>query len=156
MLPVHRIPYLADVGLLVGRVALGVIFIAHGWQKLTEIGHGAVTKGFEGMGIPLPGLAAHYATWVELVGGIALVLGALVPVAALLLVIDMIGAFWFAHMDKGLFVSEGGYEFVLSLGATAFLLACVGGGRFGVDGALSGRGETAHDRPRREPARLGG
>ncbi|XVQ08518.1 DoxX family protein [Spirillospora sp. CA-255316] len=152
MLPARRIPYLADVGLLVGRVALGAIFIAHGWQKLIDTGHEGVTKGFEAMGIPLPGLAAHYATWVELVGGIALVVGVLVPVAGLLLLLDMIGAFWFVHMDKGLFVSEGGYELVLILGATALMLACTGSGRFGLDALLFGRGDT-RDRADREHAR---
>ncbi|GAA2417602.1 DoxX family protein [Actinomadura vinacea] len=152
MLPAPRIPYLSDVGLLVGRVALGVIFIAHGWQKLNETGHAGVAKGFEAMDIPLPGLAAHYAIWVELVGGIALVIGLLVPVAALLLLLDMLGAFWFVHMDKGLFVDKGGYEFVLILAATAFLLLCVGGGRIGLDGALFSRGEASRERSGRDHA----
>ena len=153
MLSDRRMPYLSDVGLLVGRLALGAVFIAHGWQKLIDIGHQGVTKGFEEMGIPLPGLAAHYSTWVELVGGIALVIGLLVPLAGLLLLVDMIGAFWFVHMDKGLFVSEGGFELVVILGAMAFLLACTGSGRFGVDFALFGRGRT-RDRTVREHTRV--
>ncbi|GAA4153934.1 DoxX family protein [Actinomadura keratinilytica] len=149
MNPARRFPYLPDAGLLVGRLAIGVIFIAHGRQKLTEAGHAGVTTMFEGLGVPFPSLSAAFATWVELLGGAALVLGLLVPVAGVLLAADMAGAFWFAHADKGLFASGGGYELVLALGATCLLLALAGGGRFGVDGALFGRREA----PAREPAR---
>jgi putative oxidoreductase len=141
-----RFPLLSDVGLLIGRAALGVIFIAHGWQKVNDTGHSAVTSMFDRLGIPLPGAAAFYATWVELLGGIAMILGLLVPVAGLLLALDMAGAFWYVHKDEGLFVSEGGYELVLILGATALLLALNGGGRFGLDSLLRRR----RGGPRRE------
>jgi putative oxidoreductase len=150
MNPARRFPFLPDVGLLIGRLAVGVIFIAHGWQKLTETGHDGVTKMFDGLGIPLPSVSAAFATWVELLGGVALVLGVLVPVAGVLLAIDMAGAFWYVHMDKGLFADKGGYEFVLALGAACLLLALVGSGRLGVDGAVfGGRREGAE----REPVR---
>jgi putative oxidoreductase len=134
----RRFPVLPDVGLLVGRIALGIVFIAHGWQKFNDVGHAAQTKMFEAMDIPMPGLAALFATWVELLGGIALIIGLLTPVVGILLALDMVGALWFVHLDKGLFVAEGGYEFVLVLGAFAFLLALVGSGRFGADGVLFG------------------
>ncbi|GAA4058288.1 MULTISPECIES: DoxX family protein [Actinomadura] len=149
MNPARRFPYLPDAGLLVGRLAIGVIFIAHGWQKLTETGHSGVTAMFEGLGIPFPSLSAAFATWVELLGGAALVLGVLVPVAGVLLAVDMAGAFWYAHADKGLFAGDGGYELVLALGATCLLLALAGGGRFGVDAVVFGRREASG----REPAR---
>ncbi|GAA2610563.1 DoxX family protein [Actinomadura fulvescens] len=149
MLPARRYPVLPDVGLLIGRLALGAIFIAHGWQKLTDTGHAAVTKMFDGIGIPLPSVAAAFATWVELLGGIALVLGVLVPLAGLLLAIDMAGAFWYVHMDKGFFADKGGYEFVMILGATALALALTGAGRFSLDGMLFDRGARE-----REPARV--
>ncbi|TDD71486.1 DoxX family protein [Actinomadura rubrisoli] len=149
MLPARRYPYLPDAGLLIGRLALGVIFIAHGWQKLTDVGHSGVTKMFDGLGIPLPGLSAHFATWVELIGGAALIAGVLVPVAGLLLAADMAGAFWYVHMDKGLFADKGGYEYVVVLGAVALLLALARPGRFSVDDLLSRRREPAAER---EPA----
>jgi putative oxidoreductase len=151
MLPARRYPFLPDLGLLVGRLALGVIMIAHGWQKLTDVGHAGVTKMFEGLDIPFPSLSAAFATWVELLGGIALIAGVLVPLAGLLLAIDMAGAFWFVHMDKGFFSDKGGYEFVLILGATALLFALAGAGRFSVDSVLFGRTAAA---PERETARV--
>lgn len=138
MTPARRYPLLSDVGLLVGRIALGVIFVAHGWQKLNDVGHSGVTKMFDGLGIPLPALSAYFATWVELIGGVALIAGVIVPLAGLLLAADMAGAFWYVHMDKGLFSDKGGYEFVLILGAAAVLLALTGAGRLSVDGLLFG------------------
>lgn len=149
MAPTRRIPPLADAGLLIGRLALGVIFVAHGWQKFNDIGHGGVTAMFKGLGIPMPSLAAAFATWVEMLGGLALILGLLTPVAGVLLAANMAGALWFAHLDKGLFATKGGYELVLILGATALLLACTGAGRFSLDAVLfGGRSRTAE----REPA----
>ncbi|MFI0480427.1 DoxX family protein [Actinomadura sp. 9N215] len=142
MNPATRVPYLSDVGLLIGRVALGVVFVAHGWQKLDDLGHGAVTKMFEGMDVPMASLSAYYSTWVELAGGLALIAGAAVPVAGLLLAIDMAGAFWFVHKGNGVFVAENGYELVLALGGAAVLLAFAGAGRFSVDGLIFARTES--------------
>jgi putative oxidoreductase len=136
----RRIPRpLTDVTLLLARIALGVIFFAHGWQKLVTNGLDGTQKGFEMMGVPLPAVSALYATFVELLGGAALIVGALLPLAGLLLVLDMAGAFLFVHADKGLFADKGGYELVLALGAAALALAVVGGGRYGVDGLLARR-----------------
>ncbi|MFG2000857.1 DoxX family protein [Spirillospora sp. NPDC048911] len=139
MLPARQFPFLPDAGLLIGRLALGVTFVAHGWQKFNDTGHAGVTKMFDGMGIPAPSLSATFATWVELLGGVALILGVIVPIVGLLLAIDMAGAFWFVHKDQGFFADKGGYEFVLILGATALLLALAGAGRFSLDGVLFGR-----------------
>lgn len=134
--PPSRAP---DAGLLIGRLAVGVIFIAHGWQKLAETGHAEVARSFDHLGIPLPGLAAGYATWVELLGGAALVAGVLVPVAGVLIALNMAGAFWYVHMGKGLFSQEGGYEYVLVLAAAALLFTLTGAGRFSLDAVLWGR-----------------
>lgn len=73
----------------------------------------------------------------------------LVPVAGILLAADMAYAFWFVHMDKGLFSDKGGYELVLVLGAGALMLALAGAGRFSVDNLLWGRRAPS---PEREPA----
>jgi putative oxidoreductase len=124
----------ADLALLIARVAIGVIFFAHGWQKLTTMGLDGTEQGFRAMGIPAPAISSLYATFVELVGGALLIIGALVPLAGLLLFLNMAGALLFVHLDKGLFVDKGGYELVLALGAASLMLAALGGGRYGVDG----------------------
>lgn len=134
-------PHGKDVALLIARIGVGVIFIAHGWQKLSEGGLGGTAKGFTMIGIPAPTISAGYAIFVEVVGGAALVLGALVPLFGILLFLDMAGAFWFVHAGHGLFSQQGGFELVLVLGVACLLLAGIGSGRFGVDALFSARRE---------------
>jgi putative oxidoreductase len=78
---------------------------------------------------------------VETVGGAALILGVAVPLVALLLVLDMLGAFLFVHLGHGLFVEETGAELVLALGAAALVFAAVGPGRYSVDAAFAAQRE---------------
>jgi putative oxidoreductase len=148
---IRRIPYITDLGLLVARVALGVVFVGHGWQKVYGQGHTATAAAFRQMGVPLPEISAFYATWVELLGGAALIIGVAVPIAGLLLFADMAGAFLFVHAGHGMFLAGHGFEFVLVLGATSLLLAVLGSGRFGVDAFLGGRDRATHA-PEGDPA----
>lgn len=136
--PAHR-----DLALLLARFGVGAVFFAHGWQKLVTNGVSGTADFFASSGVPLPSVSAWVATVIELVGGGALVLGVLVPVAGVLLAADMLGAFVFVHAGSGLFVTEGGYELVLALGVTSLLLAAVGAGRFSLDHVLSGRRRSA-------------
>jgi putative oxidoreductase len=130
---------IVDLVQLLARVAIGVIFLAHGWQKLNTMGLDRTEQAFSGMGIPAPAISSLFATFVELIGGALLIIGALVPLAGLLLFLNMLGALLLVHVDKGLFVDKGGFELVLALGAASLLLAAVGGGRYGVDGLLGRR-----------------
>ncbi|HEX5597239.1 MAG TPA: DoxX family protein [Micromonosporaceae bacterium] len=143
---------LRDFAMLVARVAVGVIFIAHGWQKLTEWGLDGTAASFDQMGVPLPAASAWFAALVELVGGVALVVGLVVPVAGLLLALDMLGAFLIVHVDNGVFVNANGFELVLALGAAALLLAAVGAGRFSLDRVIAPRLSRSADRRASEPA----
>ncbi|WP_166020253.1 DoxX family protein [Streptomyces chilikensis] len=132
-----------DLALLVTRVAVGAVFLAHGWQKLFTNGIDGSAAFFDQAGVPAATASAWFAAVVELAGGAALILGLAVPVAGVLLLVDMIGAFVFVHAGNGLFVDAGGYEFVLVLGAASLALAAVGAGRFSVDHLLTGRRRTA-------------
>jgi len=128
-----------DVALLIARVVIGVVFIAHGLQKLTGGGVGGTAKGFAMMGIPAPTLSALYAIVVELAGGLALIAGALVPLVSVLLILDMAGAFWFVHASKGFFAETGGFEYVLVLAIICLVFAATGSGRYGLDAAIGRR-----------------
>ena len=140
-------PALADVALLLGRVLLGVLFFAHGWQKLFTNGIKGTAAFFDQAGVPLPTVSAWVAALVELVGGALLVLGLVVPVAAVLLLVDMLGAYAFVHSGKGLFIDEGGFELVGALGAGCLLLLALGAGRYSLDHQVFGRrGSTARAR----------
>ncbi|MEU4801903.1 DoxX family protein [Actinosynnema sp. NPDC023587] len=115
-----------DVAALIGRIGVGVVFIAHGWQKLTEWGLDGTAAAFEGMGVPLPTLSAWFAALVELGGGALLIAGAALPVVGVLLAIDMAGALLIVHLPNGL-LGQGGYELVLALGVAALALGFNGG-----------------------------
>lgn len=128
-----------DAALLLTRLALGAIFLAHGGQKLFTNGVDATAAFFGQSGVPLPTASAWAATLVELVGGGLLVLGLALPVVGVLLAADMLGAYLFVHAGNGIFVSEGGWELVLALGVTSLLLAAVGAGRFSLDHVLARR-----------------
>ena len=136
-------PAARDALLLVSRVLLGVVLIAHGWQKFATYGIGGVTQSFAQMGVPLPAVAAVFAAVVELVGGAALLLGAATVIAGALVVLDMLGAFLLVHVGNGVFVTDNGFELVWMIAATALVLVAVGPGRYSVDAALAGRRRTA-------------
>ena len=127
---------MTSLALLIARIGLGIVFVAHGWQKFDEMGLAGTQAGFAKMGAPAPELTAYYSTFVELIGGAALLIGAFTAVAGVLLALDMLGAFLIVHIDKGVFVAGGGYELVVALGVGALLLAVFGAGRYSVDGLL--------------------
>lgn len=128
-----------DIATLVARLGLGLVFIAHGWQKFDTNGLDATAAGFEGMGIPIPTVSAYFSTFVELIGGGALILGIFTPIVGILLFLNMLGAFVFVHYEAGVFVGDGGYELVLALGVGALLLAAVGAGRISLDAVFGGK-----------------
>ncbi|MDR8413414.1 DoxX family protein [Nonomuraea sp. 3-1Str] len=130
------------VALLLARVALGVIFLVHGYQKFAVMGIAGTTKFFESIGVPLAGVAAPAIAVLEVAGGLALILGAALPIAGTLLALDMVGAIVFVHGASGFGADKGGYEFVLSLAAGALAVGFTGGGALAVDTLLRRRRDT--------------
>jgi putative oxidoreductase len=130
-----------DTALLVLRLVLGAIMIAHGAQKLFVFGLGGVTQGFQQMGIPMAAVTAPLVALVEFLGGVALVIGLLTGLAALGLAIDMLGAMFFVHMKNGFFAPNGiefvGIEFVLMLAAASATLAIAGAGSYSLDAMIA-------------------
>jgi putative oxidoreductase len=137
--PASRFPGSLDLALLVTRVALGVILLAHGWQKLDTYTLAGTAASFGDMGIPLPTLAAYFVTAVELIGGAALIVGVLAPLAGVLNMISLLGALVLVHVENGVFVENGGYELVLALFVGLTVVALLGAGRFSIDGLLGRR-----------------
>jgi len=132
-----------DAALLVARVLLGIVLIAHGAQKFFTYGIGGAAGAFAQMGVPLPTLSVTFAAVVELVGGAALLVGAATPIAALLVVLDMLGAFVLVHAGNGVFVDNGGFELVAVIAAAALLIGAVGAGRYSVDHMVLDRRRSA-------------
>ncbi len=123
-------PLNPDLALVILRVVLGIIMIYHGWPKVTNLG--GTIEGMAGMGIPAPAVAAIFATVVEVVGGLLMVLGAFTDIAGLMFTIDMLGAITFIHAKNGFSVAKGGMEWPLLLAAAALAIALAGPGRHAV------------------------
>jgi putative oxidoreductase len=131
-----------QIALTIVRIVAGFIFAVHGWQKINDFTVAGTAANFEQMGVPLPQLMGAFISYLEFIGGILLILGLLTRLAAILLVGDMMGAFFIVHLPAGFFVAEGGYELVLILGTVALALALVGPGKYSVDRYAFGRRES--------------
>ncbi len=123
------------------RIPAGIIFAAHGAQKLFGAFGG---YGLEGTGqwmgsIGLePGyLMALLAGSAEFFGGLAILVGLLVRPAAAVLAFAMLVAIFAVHIGNGLFMSNNGYEFGLALLAMSVSLLVSGGGALSVDRLLN-------------------
>ena len=121
------------------RVVIGVMFVAHGAQKLFQLGIHGVAGFFGAAGIPLPLVSATIVTLVEFIGGIALILGLLTRWAAALNAFDMVVAILVVHLKNGFFDQNHGIEYPLTVLAACIVLAVVGPGAASVDGALAKR-----------------
>lgn len=122
---------------LILRVVVGIVFAVHGGQKLFLMGFEGVSGFFGMLGIPLPFIAAIVVTFLELVGGIALILGIGTRYVSALLVVNMLVAMSLVHMPNGFFVSDNGYELVLTLAAAALYFAITGAGSLSLDARLA-------------------
>lgn len=108
---------------LVLRIALGIVFIAHGWGKVTGI---EGTAAFFGdVGIPLSSFFAYVVAAVEFGGGILVLLGLFTRVAAALIGIVMIVAIFTVKLSDGFL---GGYELDFTLLCVAIALMLLGNG----------------------------
>lgn len=123
----------ADWGLFLLRLTLGVIFFAHGSQKVLGWfggpGLGGTVHYMARMGIPAP--LAYLAAFTELLGGIALILGLLSRLASMGLAVNMLVAILTAPGPKGFFAPKG-FEYPLALLAMAVLIVLAGPGQIAV------------------------
>ncbi|EEI17670.1 DoxX family protein [Corynebacterium lipophiloflavum] len=131
-----------DISLLIARVLLGIILIAHGWQKFSEWALLGTAEAFAGMGVPAPTFSSAIAAIVELFGGVLILAGAFTPIVGVIVALQMLGAFFFAHMGNGVFVDNGGFELVGVIAAASLALAGAGAGRFSVDQLIDARRAT--------------
>lgn len=135
----------AGLSALALRIPVGIIFIAHGSQKLFGAFGG---YGLEGTGqwmasIGLePGYTlAFLAGSAEFFGGIALLVGLLTRPAAAVLAITMLVAIFSVHISNGLFMANNGYEYALALLAASVSLMFSGAGKLSIDSAIAARSE---------------
>jgi putative oxidoreductase len=129
-----------DLALLLLRGVIGLLFVAHGSQKLFGVfGGGGLTAtadAFDAIGLRPGRSHAPAAGAAEFVAGTLLTLGLLTPVGAALAIGVMVAAVVAVHLPRGIWNSNGGYEYNLVMIAGAFALAGVGPGAWSLDGAL--------------------
>lgn len=135
----HLPTTLRDILGLIARLALGVVVLAHGWQKFFDWTIAGTQAGFADMGAPAPDVTAWIAAIVEFVGGILIIAGAFQPVVGVVVAAQMAAAWAIAHTGAGLFAADGGPELVIVIGAAALFMAAFGSGRLSVDAVLASR-----------------
>lgn len=122
------------------RVGAGIIFAAHGAQKLFGWFGGYGLEGTAGWMTSIglePGLPmAVLAGGAEFFGGLLLIIGLFVRPVALMLAITMVVAIVTVHLEHGLFLSNNGYEFGLALLVISAALAVRGAGSLSIDRLL--------------------
>ncbi len=152
--PMVRLTSLAPLAV---RMIVRITMVAHGLQKLT--GRPAnLGQGLAEMGVPLPVLIAYVVTFVELIGGILLIIGLLSRLVALLLTIDLAVAILLVKVNTGLIApqgSEADAELDLALIAGFLVILFAGPGKLSLDyalgldrGPMTGGTTTAGDQSR--------
>ncbi|MEO8382400.1 MAG: DoxX family protein [Acidobacteriota bacterium] len=135
-----------DAAALVLRVAAGLIFLPHGWSKITGEGGSAAFAADIAANYHLPVLLGHVAAWSELLGGVLLIAGLLTRIDAFLLASTMFVAAFIVQLPDALFevppnaiktfVALRGIETPLALFAISLALLLLGPGRVSLDHLL--------------------
>jgi putative oxidoreductase len=125
-----------DLAILILRLGLGVMFLAHGSQKVFGAFGGPGIEGFSkmvaGLGFKPVLFWTFLAAYTELLGGLFLVAGFLTRIAALFLLVFMLIAVLKVHLAKGFFMSHGGFEYNWVIICVCLALIILGTGKFGL------------------------
>jgi putative oxidoreductase len=131
-----------DLALLLARIGLGGILIAHGWRRWQDQGIDSQVAFLRQYATPFPQYAAWGGTLLELIGGILLIVGLLTPLVAAAVVAEQALIVAWTSWYKGLFLTKvqgatatwnGGYEYNIVIGVLALLFVVFGAGRISVD-----------------------
>jgi len=132
----------SDLGPLILRIGLALVFLAHGWPKLnpnSEMkGVAGFTAGLKQMGVPLPTFSAWVVTLLETVGAVLLILGLGTRILAVGFAIDMLVAIYLVkvRMMKAPFSGQNGWDFEFALMVGSIALLFTGAGAYALDTAI--------------------
>lgn len=129
-------------GITILRVMVGIVFLAHGGQKVFVYGFSGVQGAFGQMGIPMPTVLGPFVAVLELVGGLMLVVGVGTRWVSILLAIEMAVAVLKVHLSHGFFL-PGGFEYALMMFAASCAVALEGPGAAALGRTLSKKSARA-------------
>jgi putative oxidoreductase len=125
-----------DWGILVLRLGICIMFVAHGLQMAFGLFGGPGVNGFSkmlsGLGFIWPTLWSYLASYTVLIGGLFLILGIQTRIAAILLLIFILTAAVKVHLSKGFFLSNGGFEYTFVIAAACLALILLGAGKYNI------------------------
>ncbi len=134
-----------SLGLLILRVFLGGIMMAHGSQKVFGAFEGPGMEGFtettRKLNLEPAEILGPVGAYSELLGGLSILLGLFTPAGALAIINTMSVAIWKVHAKNGFWNNKRGYEFNALIAASAAALILTGPGKVSVDGLIFGSGE---------------
>lgn len=133
---------IADVTHAILRIGVGLLFLQHGLQKFGFLG---------GQSVPLDSLLG-VAGILELAGSTLMILGLFTRPVAVVLTLEMLGAYFYAHYPRGGFPIQNGGEVALLFALAFFYFAGNGAGPFSLDAALR-RSRTGTDALRHDTRR---
>jgi putative oxidoreductase len=126
-------------GITILRVMVGIVFLAHGGQKVFVFGFSGVQAAFGQMGIPMPTVMGPFVAVLELVGGVLLILGVGTRWVSILFAIEMAEAVLRVHLGNGFFLPRG-FEYALTLFAASCAIALEGPGPAALGRTLTKKG----------------
>jgi putative oxidoreductase len=129
---IHTGARFAKWGMLPPRIVVGLVFLMHGAQKLLVFGPAGTADIMGKLGLPLPLVSATIVIAVELLGGLAILLGVFTRLAGALLAFEMVIAILVARVHGGFFAPYG-YEFELTLLGACLTFALNGPGRMSLE-----------------------
>jgi putative oxidoreductase len=146
-----------DAGLLVLRLAVATVFIAHGWGDVFEAGVSNNIQNYRDAGIPLAALSAPFTAHIQLFGGVLFLFGALTRPLSVGFAVVMAGALFFVHSGEPLVMGQdgsgSGFAFIMCAASIALLLT--GPGRFSLDRLLTDlRSRSGSTVSARQPSRV--
>jgi putative oxidoreductase len=124
-----------DRGLLLVRIAVGLVFVMHGGQKWFVFGHAGTAAFLAQIGIPLPSLSAVLISTAEFGGGLAVLAGLGTRIAGAVLAFSMAVAIATVHVVHGFF-APAGVEYPLTLLLTNLALVMTGAGAYSIDAKI--------------------
>jgi putative oxidoreductase len=131
-----------DLVLLLARIGLGIIMIAHA-KLMWDFGGGTLSGvgalWAQSGGVPLPSITGPANLLFEFVGGVAMIVGLGVPIVGVVMAVNMVGAWVFVHTAPLFSMDHNGPELVIMIALLSLVLAVVGSGRFGLDHLIGAR-----------------